>query len=125
MKQYTLESLISELSELPEETKLFIEIEGEKRKASDLISWRGDYRELSIDSNSDEKSEAITAKRLLQQAERILSGDSLEGYKGGDFTMFSFTPIWADEYGNLGEYMPVLLEKTSNGEAIFRTVQIA
>lgn len=60
-------------------------------------SYRGYYDELAF-----EPRENVTIGAMLADARRAL-GATYQGYKGGDFTMYEWTPCWLSEYGTTGE----------------------
>lgn len=64
----------------------------------EFISWRGDYAQLSLTSSDEEYPSTCIVGDLLQQAILCL-GKTFTGYKGGEFQMWSFTEVYADEYG--------------------------
>lgn len=61
---------------------------------SSPLSYRGYYSDLSFPPSKN----PITVKELLVEA-RDAVGSTFDGYKGGDFTMSSSTPLWASPYG--------------------------
>lgn len=60
-------------------------------------SYRGYYSDLSFEPCNT----PITVQMFLVVAKNVL-GQTLEGYKGGDFKMDEKTPLWAAEWGDLG-----------------------
>lgn len=58
-------------------------------------SYRGYYDELAF-----EPAENITVVEMLAAAHSAL-GATYQGYKGGDFTMKDYTPVWISRYGGL------------------------
>lgn len=72
---------------------------------SEMFSWRGSYDELSVDP-----AERNSAAVLLADAEQALAGKAFTGYKGGEFKMSRFTPIWADPYGDYFKRMLLSVE---------------
>jgi len=58
-----------------------------------LHSYRGYYSDLAMTP----APEPITIPALLARCEAAL-GATLEGYKGGDFTMAEDTPLWIASY---------------------------
>lgn len=68
-------------------------------------SHRGDYSELAF-----EPTENITFGEMLSEA-RSAVGATFEGYKGGDFKMSEFTPVYIANYGETGSGIsPTLLK---------------
>lgn len=70
-------------------------LDHENRAVSHLISWRGSYSELSLDSCIDGKP--VKVSELLKDC-RDAIGKTFGGYKGGDFQMNADTLVYADEY---------------------------
>ncbi len=67
-----------------------------------LVSYRGYYKDLCLDYDSDAKP--MTVKRLLKMFEGA-DGSTYTGYKGGDFTMSRKTLIWVAPYGDCGKML--------------------
>lgn len=65
---------------------------------SSLISWRGDYHQLSLD-NGVEARYQTTVQNLTLDAEEALDGKVFVGYKGGNFIMGPYTAVYANPYG--------------------------
>lgn len=68
-----------------------------------LVSWRGSYDELTIDSGIAGKTD--TVGKLLQDA-RAADGKTFHGYKGGEYAMNLHTPVWADPWGESNCMVP-------------------
>jgi hypothetical protein len=68
-------------------------------------SWRGDYCQLAFEPTAD-----VTVGEMLADARAAL-GSTYEGWKGGQYTMSSYTDCWLDEQGSgMGEMLgPILL----------------
>ena len=67
-------------------------------------SYRGHYEELAF-----EPVPRVTIGEMLACARGALDR-TFTGYKGGDFTMYSYTPVWLSQYGDYGEALgPILL----------------
>lgn len=85
------------LASLPPDLPVFFD---NGHPAAKLISWRGDYAQLSLDIadryNAD--ADASTVAALLADAYDANYGD-FQGYKGGTYTMRPSTTVWADPYG--------------------------
>lgn len=60
-------------------------------------SWRGSYEQLGIQP-TDSSTVTSTARARKMLAGMI--GDRVQGYKGGDYTISEFSPVWVDEYGD-------------------------
>lgn len=57
------------------------------------MSYRGSYDELAFEPKDD-----VSFGEMLGYAKSAL-GKTFTGYKGGDYTMESYTPCWIAEYG--------------------------
>lgn len=73
-----------------------------------LMSYRGYYRYIAVDRSREPKTVG-TFRREVEAA----IGATFVGYKGGDFTMTRFTPVWVSEYG------------TASGDGIVAVEQFA
>jgi len=60
-------------------------------------SYRGYYEQLAFEPMPNR-----TVAQMLSDAEYAL-GRTFCGYKGGDFTMKEYTPVWLANYGQCGE----------------------
>lgn len=92
--QMTLDKLIKELEQLPED----FELEG----LSDPHSYRGYYSDLAF-----ERSKRTTAGELLKLCKSCM-GKVFEGYKGGEFMMGEGTPVWIASYGTSAGAMKII-----------------
>lgn len=90
-KIFTLGKLIAKLENVDKE-KLIIFDDGDF--PSELISYRGIYRFLSITSSTS----ARTAGDFLRQLENVVDKE-LEGYKGGQYRMTESVFVFVSEYG--------------------------
>lgn len=86
-----------------------------------LVSWRGSYDELTLDSDHDAPEPTVAV--LLRDARRA-DGGTFHGYKGGDFTMDRHTPVWADPWG---EYLSRAITgiRVSEGVVVLQTADIS
>lgn len=67
-------------------------------------SYRGYYDELAF-----EPAQEVTIASMLECAKGAL-GKVFTGYKGGEYQMSEWTPVWLANYGSTGEGIgPVLL----------------
>ena len=98
----TLGELIDRLKAVKNKNKLVL-IQPGNRNPAGFDSWRGSYDELALGHSG---SEPVTILELLKQA-RAANGKTFWGYKGGEFVMDRFTPVWID---NPGEYHEDSLE---------------
>jgi len=88
-----LKDLIAELEKCDQNSPVLFA--DDNRIPSRLISWRGSYSELSIDSEID--GPAVKTSEFLKQCKEAI-GATFEGYKGGDFVMSEDSLVYADEY---------------------------
>lgn len=79
------------------------------RVPNGFCSWRGRYAHCTIDS--EEGTVPIFNVGALLSLARDAVGATMEGYKGGDFTMTAETPLWADEYGRYQANIPASVEQ--------------
>lgn len=63
-----------------------------------LGSWRGSYSELAIRYDETDLDAALTAGKMHMLLDGA-DGQQYRGYKGGDFTMSSTTPVWVANRG--------------------------
>ncbi len=57
------------------------------------MSYRGYYDELAFEPQDD-----VSFGEMLAHAKAAM-GATFTGYKGGEYTMESYTPCWIAEYG--------------------------
>lgn len=62
-----------------------------------IASYRGDYSQLAI-GYKEPKEPYKTVDVFLAEL-RAVNGQTMQGYKGGDFVMDLDTPIWVANYG--------------------------
>jgi hypothetical protein len=68
-------------------------------------SYRGYYAELAFVPEQN-----VTVRSMLAHAQCAL-GHTFTGYKGGEYRMDEYTPVWIAEWGCCGEAIgPILLE---------------
>lgn len=82
-----------------------------------LASWRGIYRELALGYTID--STPPTVASLLEQL-RGAMGCTFTGWKGGEFVMDQYTPLWVANPGLSGSTVITGIRQTK-GEVILRT----
>lgn len=90
-----LGNFIKQLEAQPPKNIVILKLStGVRKDWGELSSYRGYYDELAIQSGS----KAVRVEEALLNARAALNS-TFTGYKGGDFKMFEFTPIWISEYG--------------------------
>ncbi len=82
------------LKELPKDAPVGVEYMDEPFWAGDLISYRGFYEDLSFDVEG-----CTSVEDVLEQIDDYLSGESYEGYKGGEYYAHRGTLVWVSQYG--------------------------
>lgn len=120
-EQLTIEVLILKLEAIKDK-ELPVVFDVEPYKPTGMDSWRGSYREMSLNyegagsyygrnlgatSYGYEEHERISTKLpknvrvedLLNKLKECI-GKTFQGYKGGDFTMGKQTPVWVANYGD-------------------------
>lgn len=113
----TLQDLIDRLEDLSYARKWQVRLRplgsnpSAERTPTGFASWRGHYRDLTIDSMPPERS-VCTVEQLLEDA-RDAVDSVFEGYKGGDYRMEGDTAVWADPYGQCGYDIPVRLRSAA------------
>src|SRR5690606_7997246 len=65
-----------------------------ERCPGEIMSYRGYYRFPAVEPTDD----GCTAGEFLSRV-RDAIGRTVEGYKGGDFTMTRHSPLWVSDYG--------------------------
>ena len=66
---------------------------------NDIDSWRGSYSELALNFNTE--GQEMKVSDFLKMLKECI-GKEFTGYKGGEFKMNKYTPIWVANYGNGG-----------------------
>lgn len=113
-----LEDLIEKLAKCNPDNEVYFDYEN--RPVSHLISWRGVYAELSLDSNHDGK--AVKTGELLENC-RTAIGKEFTGYKGGEFVMSEHSLVYADEYSTASGFATCdVVEK--DGKTIIETIRV-
>lgn len=99
----TLGDLTTKLESLPPETPVRFD---DGMGVGDEDSYRGYYADLAFATGAPD---TMVASVLL--ACRRAAQDTYEGYKGGDFTYDTDTPLWRAEYGCTGPAIIGMLEQ--------------
>ncbi len=98
-KQMKLGKLITELESIEDKTKEVIFDFG-YFIPNDFISWRGSYDLLSLTYVPVfEAPERTTVEILLKKAKDSVDKE-FYGYKGGEYVMSEYSPIWISNYGH-------------------------
>jgi len=84
---------------------------------ADAHSYRGYYSDLALES-----VESTSVGELRKDLEDVL-GETLEGYKGGDFYMGNDTPLWAANYGCCGRAVVDIIVR-DDGTVMFVTKNV-
>lgn len=88
-------------------------------KPTTLDSYRGDYSELALGFGARMETAAVTVEDLLELCRATL-GKTLQGYKGGDYTMGENTRVWVANWGDCHDTALVGVIDQEN-EAILET----
>lgn len=88
--QMTLGNMIKILEKMPDNEML--------ANLSGPHSYRGYYSDLAFELDTGTRP----ASEILEDCRESM-GKTFMGYKGGDFTMKEYTPVWVASYGHLGE----------------------
>ena len=92
----TLGALIDQLSQRPQEQRLTFEFGA--MQPTTLKSYRGDYRDLAIGYDLPGTRPHVTVAGFMAKC-RDVENSTLEGYKGGMFTMTRDTEVWVANWG--------------------------
>lgn len=90
----TLGAFIKALEACPQDAGVSFDFGG--CYPTEFASYRGSYEQLAL--GFDDKIVRPTVANLLARAKESL-GKTFEGYKGGDYTMLEYTPLWVSNYG--------------------------
>jgi len=70
-------------------------------------SWRGSYDLLALNYKMTGRDDYKDPKEMLAtdfiQMCKNTIGARFTGYKGGEYTMHDYTPVWVDNYGSYTE----------------------
>jgi len=83
----------------------------------DFDSYRGYYRFVAVDHGPE-----CTVAQFLSKTKQAI-GATFVGYKGGEFTMTKFTPVWVSEYGRASG-IGIVDVQSSDKEVVLRTALI-
>lgn len=78
-------------------------------------SYRGDYRDLSI--NFDDKKKSSDLIEFIREC-RNADGATFTGWKGGEYHVFDYTPVWVDNPGDCNEASIYNEEIVENADGI-------
>lgn len=80
---------------------------GYDREITEIGSWRGDYQDATLFSTTlpADESPSQTVADLKDMLESAIE-TTMVGYKGGEFPIEGFTPVWADDYGECPGFAP-------------------
>jgi hypothetical protein len=88
-----LQELIATLERMPRSAPLTC---GWRSHPGKLGSYRGYYDHLAIEPVDN----PTTVGDFLKQAKAAV-GKTFQGYKGGDYKMAGYTPVWVSPYGEV------------------------
>lgn len=98
MNQLTLGEFIKKLERFNQGHD--IEYDFAEQVPTKLRSWRGDYFQLALGYQSDE-IDTQSVGDLLKHCKSML-GTTVEGYKGGDYTVTEGKHLWVANYSRSG-----------------------
>ena len=110
--QLTLGGLIDALRAMPQDAPAKFDFGA---YPADAESYRGYYEQLSFNYSGT----PVTVADVLREAQEAC-GQTMMGYKGGDFVMHRGTWVWASQYGRCDGYR-VTGVKNVDGEVIIWT----
>lgn len=85
-------------------------------------SWRGSYCELAIEYKMREDDDLLLSLFIKMLEDAV--GKTFQGYKGGDYTMTEYTPVWAANYGISNNTAIVDVHDTGYGYVYIQTKHI-
>lgn len=121
--QYTVKGLINRLQELEasQNNIIYVQFREQVYPAYGLISYRGDYSELCITPIGSEEY-ALTVAEFTEKLINIV-GETVTGWKGGEFTITAATPVWVDNAGDASDIAPVEVQNVE-GVTVILTEKI-
>ena len=88
-RQFSLGDLIEKLEEIDDLNSKDVRFDFAYFAPSTFHSWRGAYEELAVSYSEDTKNAGV----FLDECRNTI-GKTFTGWKGGEFTMSSETPVW-------------------------------
>ena len=107
-KQLTKQKLLEELENVIDKTKKCM-VEHKEEFVSGVCSWIGDYWDISLYCDSDGKECSVS-----ELIEEITKTETILGYKGGEYSVYPSTLIWADGYGEYVGFLVVGVKEEEN-----------
>jgi hypothetical protein len=95
-----LGQLVDELKKFNLNYPVVTKYYGETVNLGDISSYRGYYDHVALVPTTNDFN---TVGTLIAQLEEALNGKEFTGYKGGEFTYNSKTPVWASKWGNASQ----------------------
>ncbi len=92
----SLGKLIEELSRCDEDKDVIFDFA--YFRPDGLHSYRGFYHHLAIGYSSEYHKESVTVGKLLEDLKHAV-GTTFYGWKGGDYKMEEWTPVWVANSG--------------------------
>ena len=119
----TLRQMLSAIGQAEHALVSFQTEDGRQWGAGDAISYRGYYSDLAIEPMAELSSTGDLMMTLM-----AVQGNTLEGYKGGDYLMDDDTPVWLASYGSASGHAVVRwqIQQTPEGAnlLVFYTKQV-
>lgn len=92
---------LSPLNKFPRTAPIVVQFKGGYYYPSELVSYRGDYSELCITPDT-KNTKTVTVGEFYNQLKNVI-GKELTGWKGGEFHMTGWTPVWVDYSGEYNQ----------------------
>jgi len=97
------DDIIIALKSIKDKDKTVIIIMNDERYISDFAgdSWRGSYDlpAISYEEYNEDEDNGYSVKTVIENLKEI-DGMEVTGYKGGDFTLSKFDPLFVANYGS-------------------------
>jgi hypothetical protein len=105
VSQLSVKELIDQLAEHPQDATIMVDLgNGELRYPDDLSSYRGYYEQLAIEYRSGlGRHEKPPTVDDFTTALRGKVFDTVQGYKGGTYTIQNNTPVWVSQWGECSD----------------------
>jgi hypothetical protein len=111
--QMTLGGLLGALAPLDSDMPIVVDFTDSA--PGDFDSYRGYYEQIAFEEHGSHS----TVAAFLREATEAL-GETMTGYKGGDFVMHRQTPVWASSYGRCSGMRLVGVDVV-DGRVVLRT----
>ena len=104
---FTLKTFAEALEKLPPDLPVLLD----GQPVGPYHSWRGDYSEIALGWQEwDRQQAAVQTVGELLAATRGAIGETFDGWKGGLYTMFEWTNVYAEQLGKCSGRRPCRIE---------------